>query len=73
MPLFLREHYNGMYRVDTYFITKQVTFYLVKGTVKPDFFLSSFVSTNMQLCGVVPEGRGNPQNREEGLKQTGTS
>lgn len=24
LPIFLREHFNGMYRVDTYFLTKQI-------------------------------------------------
>ena len=24
LPIFLREHFNGMYRVDVYFITKQL-------------------------------------------------
>ena len=25
MPIFLREHFNGMYRADVYFLTKQLT------------------------------------------------
>ena len=32
MPIFLREHFNGMYRVDVYYITKQLAelpFFLV--------------------------------------------
>ena len=24
LPIFMREHFNGTYRVDTYFITKQM-------------------------------------------------
>ena len=24
LPIFLREHFNGMYRTDTYFLSKQV-------------------------------------------------
>ena len=28
MPVFMREHMNGMYRVDTYFFSKQVNTYM---------------------------------------------
>jgi hypothetical protein len=36
LPIFMREHYNGMYRVDVYFLAKQLAempiFLLTPGT-----------------------------------------
>lgn len=41
LPVFLREHFNGMYRVDTYFITKQIV-ELPVSLIGPALFLVIF-------------------------------
>ncbi|XP_059079534.1 protein white-like [Tigriopus californicus] len=51
LPIFMREHFNGSYRVDTYFLTKQLAelpVYIVMPVV--------FVSIFYWLVGLNPDG-----------------
>ena len=60
LPIFLREHFNGMYRTDVYFISKQLaelpTFVLVPVLFVAIFYYMAGMNSNFDrfvLCCVV--------------------
>ena len=55
LPVFKREHYGGMYRVDAYFIAKQVSFTIFTWT-----FLKLLCSAGG--LATLPRGAGHPDN-----------